>query len=77
MKKYNIEVSHRELRLIHGAMYTEKKELLKCIMSVHDAFANDKGEFINDEQVEMVHDYFNVEALSDKLYSVEIDQRDE
>jgi len=74
MSKYRLELTEQEMTTIKYAMIDAKDSMLKSIMKSRGYWADKKtGDFISesDHCREMATDFFNLEAMYNKLYDAE------
>tara|TARA_B100000378_G_scaffold226717_1_gene190853 strand:+ start:286 stop:516 length:231 start_codon:yes stop_codon:yes gene_type:complete len=74
MKKYNLVVTENELDTIKYAMMDCKESLLRSLLKSKEINQDEKGDFIteNEHCREMVTEFFNMEAMYNRLMWVEV-----
>lgn len=75
--KYKLELNEQELTTLKYGLMDTKDNLLKSIMKSREMYKDEKGDFISEDShlQELVIDYFNTEAMYNKLYwAIEVDR---
>lgn len=77
MSKYRLELNEQELNTLKYALMDTKDNLLKAVMKSRDIYKDETGDFISEDSYlqELATDYFNTEAMYNKLYwAIEVEE---